>query len=506
MKKLLLITLIIVASIMTACESEDLSTSNQLANSNDKEKVVKHCMEFKDPKQFENYLKYVEKKKSMDKTRAYDDEEEEFEEEIIDLEELEEQQQDLESLADIEESCDEEWDEEDEMTDDEFDAYEAAELLMDPALKRVMDPTLQIKVGDNYYKITDEGTFVSNNTEDINDAIRDLDPNEKASLETGESKVLPNGVVFINSFGAGSVTTTITSVDNNSNSSENYTPSLHNNYNVNSYKWQNNSIWQKCWDFIRGKDVSKENNFDSSHRVKVEVFKINYGFYKSCGIKVRLQKSKHFLGIKYWKDMRADKLAIGFNKLQGKLELDNPLSYMQFSAPSYWKNFTSNVHGFTSDFVFNKYEAIPMIKDWVNELYYFLPKINIVGNSIINKSDIDRLYNAPADAIFNFLKSQENRVFDSIHNILIHSTDPRLVSLVWGMDEINFTKENNYIIGVKEYSDSKCKAVYFNRSFGLSFINGIISPFTPTDFKIDELDCFGAAKYNNQWKGIRIYR
>ena len=97
-------------------------------------------------------------------------------------------------------------------------------------------------------------------------------------------------------------------------------------------------------------------------------------------------------------------------------------------------------------------------------------------------------------------------VLDKLKNEVIKSTDPRLVSLVWGKDKYKFEKQKNYIYGVVEYSNKKSKTVYFNQSFGFTFKNGAIGPYTPTDFKIQDIDFFGAAKYNNMWKGIRIYK
>lgn len=66
-----------------------------------------------------------------------------------------------------------------------------------------------------------------------------------------------------------------------------------------------------------------------------------------------------------------------------------------------------------------------------------------------------------------------------------------------------FNKAKPYIMGVKEYGPQKSKTVRFCQSFGVNF-KGIITPFIPDRFKISYVDCFGAVKYNGQWKGIRF--
>lgn len=82
--------------------------------------------------------------------------------------------------------------------------------------------------------------------------------------------------------------------------------------------------------------------------------------------------------------------------------------------------------------------------------------------------------------------------------------DPRIAYYVWGKDEFTFDKSRPYIMGVCEYGPQKDKTVRFNQSFGINFIGGLITPFLPDQFSIENIDCFGAVKYNGQWKGIRF--
>lgn len=504
MRKIINLGFTILTITFVACADDNSLTSLQENDNPYTEKGISHFLNFSNENQFEAYMKQIEKKQSKTvKTRSFDDDEDE----TVDIEDIEDQMEGFVSLDQIEESEDEEWADDDEMTVDEFKAFEASELLIDPILKHVLDTTLQIKVGESYYKITKEGTFVADSQEDLNLAIVSFNPLVRNNLETGDTLSLDNGAKFINSFGSENIVSTYTSPINNPiDPNDEFVPNLHIQYNVSSHVWKKSSVLGKIWNFIRGKEISKDTLFDNSHRVKVEVFNVNYGFYKSCGVKVMMQKSKHFLGIKYWKGTKAEKLALGFNKLNGSLTLDNPLNYINFSAPSNWNNFTSTINNYTSDFVISKYKSIPILKDWIDNLYYIIPKITILNSSYPNYEMMNSLYLLPADYIYSFLKKREGMVLDKLKNEVIKSTDPRLVSLVWGKDKYKFEKQKNYIYGVVEYSNKKSKTVYFNQSFGFTFKNGAIGPYTPTDFKIQDIDFFGAAKYNNMWKGIRIYK
>ncbi|GAB6009686.1 hypothetical protein [Dysgonomonas reticulitermitis] len=92
-------------------------------------------------------------------------------------------------------------------------------------------------------------------------------------------------------------------------------------------------------------------------------------------------------------------------------------------------------------------------------------------------------------------------------NIPFQPKDPRIAYIVWGNTTMTFDKDKSYIIGVKEYAGkSETKSVRFDQSFGFNFLNGAVSGFVPTEFKIKEIDCFGAAYYGGVWKGVRLYK
>lgn len=400
--------------------------------------------------------------------------------------------------------------EEEEMSQDEFNLMKAEELLVDPILTEVMDTTLRIKIEDRIFKVTQYGTFSANaqNAAYIEAAIAKFDTTLIHSNKNGEYIELENGVTFTNTFGDGSVAESELIPSEDGIVTRAATSDFHYGYNVNSYKWKNNSLYQKFWDWIRGKDVSKENYFSSKKRVQVNVFDINYAFYASAGIKVKMQKRKKFIFVKYWVSERADKLAVGFNKVHGVLNLSNPRSFSAI-APStsyYWNNFTGAINNITSKFVYTNYKKLGIVKDWVDDIYMFLPEVTIYNNTYPNKDIMNKFYNLPADYVYSFLKQQSGKYVYRPLQKQIQPKDPRISYFVWGNTSYTFNKEKPYIMGVKEYSNRSSKTVRFDRSFGFTLNNFAVTGFLPSEFDIKDIDAFGAAYYNGSWRGVRFIK
>lgn len=402
-----------------------------------------------------------------------------------------------------------------EMTEEEFNLMKAENLLFDDVMTHMVDTTLRICVEGRLYKITEKGTFSvdANKSNLLGPSIKNFNPKITETIKTGQSLKLNNDVTFTKSFS-----------DNNiSNSdfqfvediklatraaSDTYTENaFHSQYNVNSYLWNNHSVVQKFLDWLRGKDVSRENKFNKNKRVQVSVFDVNYAFYASAGIKVKMQKRKKFLGIPYWKLEKADKIVIGFNGLDGIMKYNNPRSYSSINPAlnKQWGTFTGTLNGIQSKFFYGTYHKLPFIKDWVDDIICVMPEIKI-GNTNWKDKVGNNLYEAPAKLVYQQLKSLENKYIYSPVRHKITPTDPKFAYLVWGNSSTEFNKEHPYITGVKEYTNCKSKSVIFDRSFGFSILNGSVSGFLPSDFDIKKLDVFGAAYYDKQWRGVRFYK
>ena len=387
---------------------------------------------------------------------------------------------------------------------------------MDDIMTHIVDTTLRICVENRLYKITELGTF----SVDINkqylleETINRINSTIIDSLKAGESITLQNDVTFTKTFSDENISSSnmvvLEELDTNkivTKASNNpYVNSFHNDYNVKSYVWKNHGFFKKIFDFLRGKDVSKENEFSSNRRVQVSVFDVNYAFYASAGIKVKMQKRKRFLGIPYWKSEKAEKLVIGFNGLDGVMKYNNPQNYSSInpSANKQWGTFTGTLNNIPSKFYYGLYSNLSFIKDWTNSIVCLIPEIR-PGDNKWKDNICNKLYETPAKLVYNQLKSLENKYIYNPIKRKITPTEPMVAYFVWGNTSISFDKEHPYITGIKEYSNCKSKSVIFDRSFGFSINNRSVSGFLPSEFDIKQLDVFGAAYYDKQWKGIRFY-
>lgn len=410
-------------------------------------------------------------------------------------------------------------DELEEMTEDEYNVMKAENLLFDDIMTHMVDTTLRVCVEGRLYKITDQGTFsidVKKEEELLTESIRKFDPELKRQLNPGASIALDENVVFTRTFSDESVKDSeFELVDDQRNEpltrtgSDTYTENaFHLNYNTDSYLWKNHSVVQKFFDWLRGKDVSRENKFSKNRRVQMKVFDVNYGFYASAGVKVNMQKRKKFLGIPYWKGEKASKIVIGFNGLDGIMKYNNPRNYSSINPTmnTNWNTFIGSINNIQSKFFYGNYHKLKFIKDWTDDIICLIPEIKI-GNTDWQEKVGNKLYDAPAQAIYSQLRSLENKYIYSPIKKRITPTDPMMAYLVWGNTNTMYNKEHPYITGVKEYSNCKSKSVIFDRSFGFTFSNnGGVSGFLPSEFDIKKLDAFGAAYYDRQWRGVRFYK
>lgn len=397
-----------------------------------------------------------------------------------------------------------------EMTADEYNVMRAENLLVDPVLTNVMDTTLRIGIAGQLYKINEYGTFSAPKqyAENINAAIANFDTANISTVKTGASIDLGNNVTFTNTFGNGSIQDAISMVKDSTSLSvlRSTSDNLYSDYNVNSYEWKHHSVVQNIWDAITGKDVTRENNFSSNRRVQVELFNVNYLLYASAGIKVKMQKKKKFLFVSYWVGTDCDKIAVGFEKIYGVMKWNNPQSYssLPITGSAAWGRSTGIINNYLFNWMYTSYHKLDLVKDWVDDIYYFLPEITLSGSTYPNYSEMNKMYNAPVDYVVSFLKQQVGKWVYSPIKAQIQPKDPMISYLIWGNTITTYNEGKSFIRGVKEYTNTNSKTIRFSQSFGINVINGVVTGFIPNEFKIKEIDCFGAAYYSGAWKGIRF--
>lgn len=410
------------------------------------------------------------------------------------------------------EKSDDDSDDLEEMTQEEFDLMKAEELLFDNLMTHALDTTLRICVEGELYKITPHGTFSVKleKAEKLDMTIKQFNPQIINSIDAGKTIQLSSDVKFTNTFKSVQNKECDLELEEEIPTTRSISPiaknEFHKNYSVNSYSWKSRSVIDNILDYLRGKDVSRSKNFSKNRRVQVNVFDVNYKFYKSAGIKVKMQKRKKFLGIPYWVGVNAEKLAIGFNEMEGELKYNNPnnLSTIQPTASAKWEAFKGTLNGVTSSFIYGAYYKLKFLKDWTDWAFGWMPEIKI-GDKNYTDQIINKIYNTPAEYVYGQSKKLINKKVYAPIEKRIKPEDPMVAYLYWGVSAYEFNKERPFISGVKEYVSCKSKSVIFDRSFGIAFLGAIPVPYTPSDFNIKYIDAFGAAYYDNKWMGIRFY-
>ena len=376
-------------------------------------------------------------------------------------------------------------------TEDEYKLSCCRELLPDSRFEYFLDTPIPNPHFDRN-KIEDKG----NNCYQVSDKVYIYDTFGKISGDTilckqgGDYESAPNTRASSASYYLGNTET----VNNNL-------------YGLSTYKWKTNSWGMLTTLFgIFGTDCSKTNEFDSKHRVKCNLYKVNYGFFKSCGFKVEMQRRKKFLFVKYWVSCQPENLVVGIEEFHSRTSLKVNFN----NSPLYIEDRGHYVDRFNhciNNMIYTGYCSYPILTDWAESLL----NIETVYAGIRNFDYLNLFEKDPwtytkklqKDAVYSGLKSLEKKLYSNkIKNEV--KIDAKMALVFNGVGELD-----NYVRGINAYNGNH-KTITFASSGGITFSFGggktKISPFNPQDFDLKGIKIFGAAKYGGQWKGIRIYQ
>lgn len=444
-----------------------------------------------------------------------------------------------------------------EMTEEEFSIFKSEELLLEPAFHELMDSTMRVQISDTLYVVTEVGTFAAHKNDkqtlyetiykvrDIAEELPNIqsvvpvqdhhrgssqeyyEKNNKqresykttlSTLDRGDEYRFNNRVKYINTFGG------VKNPYNNEwyptntpiepiyiYNEETLYPQFHKPYNVITEKWKNKTFVGKLWSKVVGKDIQRTNNFDKRHRVALQVYDVNYGFFTNTGIKVKFQQRKRFLGFPYWKAKQAQKMVVGFNFLHGVYHQ----KYLSFSPiggqpNSDWKEFSGNIEKINAKFIHRMYSGVNLFNDWSKEIGVILPQIDFFGFNVVNPYEIAKtIYELPEKQMVAFLNTNAKKyVLDPYKKANFPTpANPRIAYIPFSNSSDDFTTKA-YVMGVQEYSNISTKKISLNFAIGFTFkmnSGGLaFTPFLPTTFDLKSFDLFGAVYYNNEWRGVRM--
>lgn len=406
--------------------------------------------------------------------------------------------------------------ESEEMSEYEYRIHCAEELLIDPILAHVVDTSMVIGVGDKIYKVTEKGTFemdAENSLSHLSGIIDGFEPVYSDWVDVGEPIVISDGVRFIDTFSSQSHDCFVRSYEDDVDTKA-IAPGVnfHGRYDVETYKWANDNGFERFFDRIKGKEVARFAELDSKHRVKVSLFNVNYQFYKSSGLTVKFQQKKKFLGVSVWTSCKPHDVIVGFNYMGGEYTLLTAQSFSMFSGTGFgsFRNFNMAVDDTVNPMIAGVISDIPFISNFTEKMAFCIPQ---VVRDITRMSQVDMvnaLYSASSAGISAGLKAGLRLAYDvdEDKSIPITETDPKMALTVWGKSISKFTREKPIISGVETYNANPTKTVRFDLSYGISLSFGTggfgMKPMAVSQFKIDEVDAFGAVKYNGKYKGVRF--
>ena len=411
----------------------------------------------------------------------------------------------------------------DEMTREEYEIWCAQQLMSEPKFEYVMDTALVIGVGDYTYKITEEGTFAvpsEVSEEKMLSVVQSADREYLAGLEKGSVLELNDGIVFYRTFGEKEqMEDLFEQTDDEETKAGSYglSNNLHAGYNTTTYNWSKQTLLGKFLEIIKIKDISQTVSLDSKHRLVVNMYNDNFGFWQVAGIKSMVQVKKSFLFIPIWKDDDTY-----YNTATG-------INYMYSQHKDYWPapEFVSfepavfNTHGFNVvtgsfknvgqvPFLYGKLKGVPYISDFGDKINFCLPKLGMDGKMLKKEMEpiLEKLFDADPKELLSFTRTVAGK--------LGSANDPSFLFLPKGKGK-SFTYNNSMLTGKKE-SRTIRQYLRFHNKGGFTdtgeggwradgSFRGSLSLPMPIQFnmyEINAIDAFVSVYYNKKWVGIRF--
>lgn len=398
-------------------------------------------------------------------------------------------------------------------TEEEIDLDD--NLIADPVLASLLNEDREIVVGDSLYKYTEFGMYfcLNNDKQKLYDYLEKFNPNQKNNSNSKTSQIAPVILVSegINLFKPVApfypISTSPTSTQSVSSGTVLSTPSLV-KQNLPTTWIEKTGFFEKIFGT---REVDAE-DFGDGKRLKVTFWNQNFFLFSSIGSSAKFQKRAKFLGVMYWDKSYAEKIELGINNLNYDYEFNVPqynnsiyatqgsvfysykgVNYNQFGIvvpklpanPGFPFNTIGNknvveiyIHKFGYDFTYDlsATAANQIVDDGLRALVKFLPANNSA------KDELERGVNA-GTLQYNILKAVpfEKKVSMSTMGVR------------WTNDNDNkITKyfDFNFLI--------TWKSSYSGAGDYLNGLNGA------TPYKLTNVDIYGAALHNGQWKGRRL--
>jgi len=269
----------------------------------------------------------------------------------------------------------------------------------------------------------------------------------------------------------------------------------------------------------------RSKDFGSENRVNVNLYELNYGFFKCAGFKVKFQY-KHWVTIKmrffrwtkevylyyYWRTTPAHEMVVGIEYFKGYTDYENfGLDPIPFQAQSnmVYKQFSDA----TAKMIYYGVLSEPSDKfaGWASHKAVNVFRGNLEFSDRVEQYGSERIREV-VNSGFDWLESEfKNRASDFINKKIDDSRNSRTSMLLVQFDNVFRNREYLLLSGISNYNYCSERTVRLGKSSGgfSSKVNSnggwSASPYTPNAFTIEDACIFGAVKFNGVWKGVRIY-
>ncbi len=417
-----------------------------------------------------------------------------------------------------------------EFTDAELAMIEAEGLVYEPEDSLIADPYMcallnqdrEVIIGETVYQYVDKGLleYRVDQKARINDDLKiKLDTSDTSNLVHGETMRIDQDIQFTKIDYAEYVEDGISQPNNNGyndrliiapppSSQEDKEPIIEytdKNLKLSDgteipkdrirkiiYKKGNgNANWiQKTISGIFGTNVAAINEFDSKHRMKMNMFSQDYIIVRSVGMTVRMQK--RVLGI--WWVCKADEFRYGWTNIECEYKFNNPV--FSSTPPKLGNTAPADYHPVTL------IKKFPYAKDNI-VLFH-------VANYDITTGNINKLYaasmNALAGTIRAWVNDSQNQAYAKSPRGLYatYDNDRRVLVVYPQGEEMARGTGREKVLWQHDW---------FSGNFVVSFgYNMSTQQFKPSVLDISqnaEVDIrrgciYGAVKYNGQWKACVI--
>lgn len=256
--------------------------------------------------------------------------------------------------------------------------------------------------------------------------------------------------------------------------------------NLSTYKFGASTLAGKFLESIRGRDEIHTESFGNSNRLRVNFYDSSYIIYSALGVSVKMQK-KNWIG---WSGTNADEIRIGWDVLEYDAS-----SNLSFSPPSNsWNNPSTKPSYYDVDIPGSNHKFA--LFDLTAFGTRVSPIIDYDANKIKQQA-IKLLYDQAISLLSPWEKQNlTNKPFAYLTYAEVFN-DKRIVTV--GRDEER-SNNNDKMTKTFDWRTGTLK-LSLNSSGGISTSGEVAK-----NFELSRASVYGAAKYANQWKGVRIVK